>query len=142
MKSLTLRILGVIILAMSMSCLSRSQQNTSVAATCQVRPNADLIITVVNPTAETVYFICGMEQRINGEWREVVLDVSQKLGNKSARLHQLEPHRHVNFTWPRSTYSELLASSEGVFRVKVTPANQLGVPMEQNAFSEETKLNK
>jgi len=41
----------------------------------------------------------GVEQRIDGEWREVVLSVFATDPTKAARLVQLDPHASVPIDW-------------------------------------------
>jgi len=142
MRFITFREFVVIMSAMAMSCFCQAQGNASVAITCKVELKADLTISVSNQVATTAYFLCGVEQQISGEWREIVLDVSRRRASKSAKVNRLEPQMNVNFIWRRQTYAEFLSSSEVVFRVKVTPTDRLGTPNGNPVFSEGIKLKR
>lgn len=134
--------LKVLLLAIVFSGSCQSQDNAALAVTAKVGPKADVLITIINHSDTTAYFVCGIEQRIRGEWREIVLDVSRKAPAKSATVNRLEPQKQVNFTWFRQSYTEFLATSESIVRVKVTPTDRSGAPKGSLVFSEEIKLKK
>ena len=142
MRAITFRGLVVIMMAMVAGCLCQAQDDASFAITWKVELKGDLHISVSNRVATTTYFLCGIEQRISGEWREIVLDVSRQRTSKTGMLTPIEPQKKVNFTWQRQRYVEFLSSSEGIFRVKVTPRDRIGTPKGNPVFSEEIKLKK
>jgi len=101
-----------------------------------------LLISVSNQVTTPIYFLCGIEQQINGHWREVVLDVSNVKPSKSGKVQRVESHTTVSFVWPRKAYVDFLASPEGAFRVKVTPTTRLGAPTDQLIYSARISLKK
>lgn len=131
-----------ICLAIGIRCLCQADDTGLVAISWKTGPKGEMHISVSNQLAASVHFICGMEQRISGEWREVVLDISKQNSSKSAMVIHLDAQRSVDFKWQRKTYAEFISSSDGVFRVKVSPTDRLGAPKGSPVFSQEMTLKK
>ncbi|SRR6266568_794096 len=124
------------------SGLCYAQDNLATAITHRLDNEGNLHISVTNRMANTIHFLCSIEREINGEWREIVLDVSNVKPSKSAKVQRLDPHKTVDFVWPRKTYVSFLPSSEGIVRVKVVPTDRDGAPAKQAIYSDSIALKK
>jgi hypothetical protein len=142
MKRIDLKWIIACCLVIGSNLPCQAEDKGFVAIYWKMGSKAEMHISVSNQLAKTAHFICGVEQKISGEWREVVQDISRGEASKSALINHLEPQRSVNFKWQRKTYTEFISLSEGVFRVKATPTDRLGAPKGDAVFSQEITLKR
>ena len=104
MRSLT--VTCVMAAALMMGCSSGAQSLPRSADAVQFlglkefyAPGERISFQAKSNASSPQQFTCGVEQRIDGEWREVVLSVFATDPTKAARLVQLDPHASVPIDW-------------------------------------------